>query len=177
MPRQGATARCRRHVREVERSLRRVRGAYGVAVSGAWDPRLPGVLVLPSGRSVRGRGLRAAVPSGPAPDAALHLLPRRPAPTPWPSRWVRWPDFWLPTDRGAALEALRWAWRAAQDGRVEVACGGGAGRTGTALACLAVVDGVPAEQAVAYVRAGYHRRAVEVPWQRRYVERFAAGTA
>jgi hypothetical protein len=33
---------------------------------------------------------------------------------------------------------------------VEIACGGGRGRTGTALACLAVLDGVPAEQAVAY---------------------------
>jgi protein-tyrosine phosphatase len=58
--------------------------------------------------------------------------------------------------------------------RVEVACGGGVGRTGTALACLAVLDGVPAERAVAWVREHYHRRAVETPWQRRFVARFGA---
>jgi protein-tyrosine phosphatase len=56
---------------------------------------------------------------------------------------------------------------------VEVACGGGRGRTGTALACLAVLDGVPAHEAVGYVRAHYDARAVETPWQRRYVRRFA----
>ena len=45
-------------------------------------------------------------------------------------------------------------------------------RTGTALACLAVLDGVPPRQAVAYVRERYDPRAVETPWQRRYVVRF-----
>ena len=55
---------------------------------------------------------------------------------------------------------------------MEVACGGGIGRTGTALACLAVLDGVAPREAVAYVCAGYDRRAVQTPWQRRYVERF-----
>jgi len=53
-----------------------------------------------------------------------------------------------------------------------VACGGGHGRTGTALACLAVLDGVPGRAAVGYVRAHYGQRAVEAPWQRRFVERF-----
>lgn len=57
--------------------------------------------------------------------------------------------------------------------RVEIACAGGRGRTGTALACLAIIDGVPAEDAVAFVRERYHRRAVETPWQRRYVRRFS----
>lgn len=55
---------------------------------------------------------------------------------------------------------------------MEVACHGGVGRTGTALACLAVLDGVPPGEAVAYVREHYARRAVETPWQRRYVSRF-----
>ena len=56
---------------------------------------------------------------------------------------------------------------------VEVACHGGRGRTGTALACIAVLDGVPPAQAVAFVRTHYDRRAIETPWQRRYVSRFA----
>ena len=64
------------------------------------------------------------------------------------------------------------AWQRAGTGRVEIACGGGRGRTGTALACLAIIDGVPPGDAVAFVRRGYDRRAVETPWQRRYVERF-----
>ncbi len=49
----------------------------------------------------------------------------------------------------------------------------GRGRTGTVLACLAVLDGVAADDAVDHVRRGYHPRAVETPWQRRYVRRFA----
>lgn len=68
--------------------------------------------------------------------------------------------------------ALREAWHRATNERVELACGGGRGRTGTALACLAVLDGVSAAEAVAYVREHYSLRAVENPWQRRYVDRF-----
>lgn len=56
--------------------------------------------------------------------------------------------------------------------RVEIACEGGHGPTGTALACLAVLDGVPNREAVAYVREHYSPRAVETPWQRRCVLRF-----
>lgn len=67
---------------------------------------------------------------------------------------------------------FREAWERAARERVEIACGGGRGRTGTALACLAVLDGVPAEDAVDFVRRNYDRHAVETPWQRRYVRRF-----
>ncbi|MGW0732067.1 protein-tyrosine phosphatase family protein [Streptomyces sp. NPDC002851] len=138
-----------------------------------WDPEANGVLCLPSGRLVRGRGLRGPLPEGPAPDFGLYLLGHEPPPVAWESRWLRWPDFRLPADRAEAREALRVVWERAVGERVEVACGGGVGRTGTALACLAVLDGVPAGEAVAYVRAHYARRAVETPWQRRYVARFA----
>ncbi|MEU8075425.1 protein phosphatase [Catellatospora citrea] len=139
-----------------------------------WQGDEPGVLRLPSGRLVRGRGLRRPLPDGPVPDFALHLLGGPPPETPRPARWVRWRDFWLPADRASFREALVEALDRAGAERVEVACGGGIGRTGTALACLAVLDGVPADRAVAYVRAGYHPRSVETPWQRRFVERFGA---
>jgi protein-tyrosine phosphatase len=92
----------------------------------------------------------------------------------WEAQWLRWPDFGLPVSRGEALRVLTQAWTHAAAGRVEIACGGGRGRTGTALACLAVLDGVPAREAVAFVRAHYDRHAVETPWQRRYVRHFAA---
>jgi hypothetical protein len=138
-----------------------------------WEPE-PGVIELPDGARLRGRGLRRGVPPGPSPEWVLHLLGARPAETPWPSRWVRWPDFRLPSDADDARDAFEEAHRRAAAGRrVEVACAGGIGRTGTALACIAQLGGVSAPDAVAWVRAHYHPRAVETPWQRRYVRRFA----
>ena len=91
---------------------------------------------------------------------------------PWAAVWVHWPDFWLPFDRQAASDAFTLAHQRALAGeRVEVACGGGRGRTGTALACIAPLAGVPAAQAVQWVRENYDPKAVETPWQRRCVQR------
>jgi len=136
-----------------------------------WHPG-PGVLELPSGRRVRGRGLRRPVPAGPDPHLGVYLLGRPPPPTAWESRWLRWPDFRLPSDPDAAASLLREVWDRAARERVEIACRGGRGRTGTALACLAVLDGVAADRAVAFVRERYAPGAVETPGQRRYVRRF-----
>ncbi|MET9922646.1 protein-tyrosine phosphatase family protein [Streptomyces sp. NPDC006435] len=141
-------------------------------MSEQWNTDDPAILALPSGRLVRGRGLRKPLPAGPEPEFGVYLLGRTPPPAGWESRWLRWPDFRLPADREAARVLLEEVWNRAADERVEVACGGGLGRTGTALACLAVLDGVPAADAVAFVRRGYHPRAVETPWQRRYVRNF-----
>ena len=141
-------------------------------VTARWEAGAAGVIRLPSGRLVRGRSLRRGVPAGPAPTFGLYLLGRVPPATTWEQRWLRWPDFWLPGDREQARRGLVEAWERAAMERVEVACGGGRGRTGTALACLAVLDGVPASGAVDFVRRAYDPRAVETPWQRRFVERF-----
>ncbi len=74
--------------------------------------------------------------------------------------------------RATPLDALHEARRRAAAGeRVEVACRGGVGRTGTALAALAVLDGLTPGDAVHWVRAAYHRRAVETPWQRWWLRR------
>ncbi|THV43231.1 protein-tyrosine phosphatase family protein [Glycomyces buryatensis] len=121
---------------------------------------------------VRGRGIGRPFPEGPLPEFGLYLLGEEPPAVEWDSRWVRWPDFRLPIDRIDARAALTEALERAATQRVEVACLGGHGRTGTALACLAVLDGVPGRQAVAYVREHYSPRAVETPWQRRFVARF-----
>jgi protein-tyrosine phosphatase len=105
-----------------------------------------------------------------AADFALLLAPG--PPPSWPHRRIRWPDFWVPRDTADALDALREAHdRVVAGQRVEVACGGGIGRTGTALAALAVLDGLTPGEAVAWVRAGYHPRAIETPWQRRWLSR------
>ncbi len=140
---------------------------------GGWGPAVPGVVRLPSGRTVRGRALRRPLPGGQVPAFAVYLLGARPPEVPWAARWVPWPDFGLPRHPRDARAALEEAWARAATERVEVACGGGRGRTGTALACLAVLDGVPADRAVAYIREHFDPRAVETPWQRRYVRRFA----
>lgn len=141
---------------------------------------LPGAIELPDGSRVRGRGLRNPTPDG-TPDYALYLgspkmrrkVMARPDAPPWPHEWLEWPDFRLPTSTERAVALIRDLHaRAASGERVEVACGGGIGRTGTVIACLAVLAGVPAAEAVAWTRANYHRRAVETPWQKRWVARF-----
>ncbi|MFF8956540.1 protein phosphatase [Streptomyces sp. NPDC014894] len=137
-----------------------------------WDPTTPGVLRLPSGRLLRGRALRHALPPGRTPHFAVYLLGKQPPEVPWETHWLRWPDFRLPANRPEARAVLAEAWSRSATERVELACGGGRGRTGTALACVAVLDGVPAAEAVAYVRRHYSSHAVETPWQRKYVLRF-----
>lgn len=137
-----------------------------------WDATAPGVLRLPSGRLVRGRGLRRSLPDGPTPTFALYLLGEEPPAVPWEAKWLRWPDFRLPADPAAARRAFEEALARAETERVEVACAGGQGRTGTALACLAILDGISSKEAVKYIRTNYSPRAVETPWQRRFVAKF-----
>ncbi|GAA2538243.1 protein-tyrosine phosphatase family protein [Pseudonocardia hydrocarbonoxydans] len=134
-----------------------------------------GHVVLPDGTVVRGRGRRDA-PADPPPEFGLYLHRRRGGWEPgWPAQWLDWPDFRTPRDRDAAAAAIEHAHRLARDGsRVEIACDGGTGRTGTVIACMAVLAGHPAEDAVAWTRAHYRPRAVETPWQRRWVLWFAA---
>ena len=130
-----------------------------------WDRSAPGILRLPSGRLVRGRALSRPLPDGPVPAFGVYLLGRRPPAVPWESRWLKWPDFRLPADEADVLPALTEAWQRAVAERVEIACAGGHGRTGTALACLAILDGVPGSEAVAFVREHYDPHAVETPGQ------------
>ncbi|GAA0587625.1 protein-tyrosine phosphatase family protein [Actinomadura livida] len=139
---------------------------------------LTGSLQLPDGTWIRGRGLRNPMPDGPVPGFGLYLghgkLRRRHEPAlTWPSVWLDWPDFRLPRDRDEAVRQIRALHERARSGEpVEVACGGGVGRTGTVVACLAVLSGVAPSEAVAWAREHHHPRAVETPWQRRWVAAF-----
>ncbi len=56
---------------------------------------------------------------------------------------------------------------------MEVGCLGGSGRTGTVLACMAVLAGVPPAQAVPWVRSAYRPEAVETAEQEAWVQWFA----
>jgi protein-tyrosine phosphatase len=103
------------------------------------------------------------------PEFGVYLLGRAPGRIEWDHRWVRWPDFRRPRSTDDAIDALVEAYRRAGSERVEIACGGGIGRTGSAMAVIAALAGVPQDDAVAWVRDRYHRRAVETPGQRRWV--------
>jgi len=139
-----------------------------------WNTTDDRVLALPSGRVVRGRGLQAHPDLSPDPDFGVYLLHAPVEGATWEHRWVEWPDFGIPTRPEAADLALAEAWRRTAGERVEVACMGGLGRTGTALACLCVLDGLSAAEAVSYVRAHYDAAAIETAEQAAYVAGFAA---
>lgn len=140
-------------------------------VSASWSDEI-GVVVLLDGRRVRGRALADRPPPELEPDFGLYLVGKPPPEMSWETRWLNWPDLGLPHDATDANNALEEAFARSLLQRVEIACRGGIGRTGTALACLAVLAGTPPEDAVAYIRARYRPNAVETPWQRRYVRRF-----
>lgn len=165
--------------------------AVDLGHAGSVAEPLTGAISLPDGTVVRGRGRREPLPAGPLPDFGLYLgrppdrarrFPRdrsgrtdwRPD---WPAEWIDWPDFSVPRDDALAAEAIQGAFLRARSGqRVEVACVGGTGRTGTVLACMAILAGHPGEEAVTWVRQHYRARAVETPGQRRWVRWFAAFT-
>ncbi|MFC6083776.1 protein-tyrosine phosphatase family protein [Sphaerisporangium aureirubrum] len=142
--------------------------------------RLTGALRLPDGTWIRGRGLRDPLPAGPTPAYGLYLgstrLRRRHQATlQWPCDWIPWPDFLLPADRHTAARAITSLHDRARAGTsAEVACGGGVGRTGTVLACMVTLTGLSPDEALAWVREHHHPRAVETPWQRRWIAWFAA---
>ncbi|WP_432559385.1 protein-tyrosine phosphatase family protein [Granulicoccus sp. GXG6511] len=135
-----------------------------------WRQTEARVVLLPTGRLIRGRPFRNS--PGEAADWTLLLsgVPSRRAP--YPSRWVCWPDFWVPIPRVAAASAFREAYERSVVEKVDVTCRGGVGRTGTALAAIAMLDGLSAMEAMRLVRSTYHPRAVETPWQRRWLEKF-----
>jgi len=146
---------------------------------------LRGAIALPDGTLIRGRGRSQPLPEGPQPEFGLYpgkspdrtlRLPGRPRWRPvWPAEWVDWPDFGTPRDDAAAAAAIEHAYLRAKAGhRVEVACGGGTGRTGTVLACMAILARHPAADALTWTRQNYRPRAVETAGQRRWIQWFAA---
>jgi hypothetical protein len=93
----------------------------------------------------------------------------------WPAEVMEWPDLGVPSAPREAAAQIRDAFIRAKAGeRVEVGCLGGRGRTGTVLACMAVLAGVSAAEAVTWVRSNYDAAAVETPQQEEWVLWFAA---
>jgi protein-tyrosine phosphatase len=139
-------------------------------------------VTLPDGTVILGQGRLDIVPSQrpKPPDFALYLDKRwynDPEVT-WPFRAIDWEDFGLPVDDEEVFTATVDVYRRARDGElVEVACYGGVGRTGTVLACLAILAGVSPSGAVAWVREHYHPSAVETVEQEQLIARFAERAA
>ena len=92
----------------------------------------------------------------------------------WSASIIEWDDFGIPSDPENAFDQITAAFHRAKQGtRVEVGCAGGTGRTGTILACMAVLAGVPASVAVTWVREHYSIYAVETEAQEAWVTWFA----
>ena len=133
------------------------------------------VVELADGTSVTAVSFLAGDPYGreTAPSFGLYLDARW-AP-PWPHELVAWPDFGVPDDLDALTTALEGLLARARGGEVvEIGCWGGHGRTGTALACLAILTGTPRDGAVDWVRARYCSHAVETDEQRAFVGAFGS---
>jgi hypothetical protein len=129
-------------------------------------------VIFPDGTRVLASGWLERKPGTVAPDFGLYLDPQW---TPWwSSVMLDWPDFGVPADRDDADREIASAFERARRGeRVEVACVGGHGRTGTVLACMAILAGVPSGEAVTWVRETYCQRAVQEPSQQYWIERFS----
>lgn len=127
-------------------------------------------VVLPGGAQIVAASFDPQAPYArdEIPDYGLYLDPRW-AP-PWPNNHVDWPDFGVPDEAAGLKDKLRSLLARSRAGqRVEIGCLGGHGRTGTALAILAVLDGIPADRAVAWVREHYCPEAVETAAQEAFV--------
>jgi hypothetical protein len=132
------------------------------------------VVQLPDGTTVTAVSFDANDPyrRDEPPDFGLYLDARW-AP-PWPHAHLDWPDFGVPAAPEPAVPALRdLLLRARLGQRVEIGCLGGHGRTGTALAWLAVLTGEAPDRAVSWVRDNYCPDAVETDEQEAFVARLA----
>jgi Protein-tyrosine phosphatase len=128
------------------------------------------VVILPDGTEVTAASFDAKDPYArdQAPDYGLYFDQKWSPP--WAHDHLDWPDFGVPDDATTAVGALCSVLERARAGeRAEVGCLGGHGRTGTALACLAILTGCPPSEAVAWVRAIYCADAIETAEQEAFV--------
>lgn len=97
-------------------------------------------MILPDGTALTAVSFDPSDPySGRQPDYGLYLDDRWQAP--WSHDHLAWPDFDVPDPQAARDALVSLLERARQGQAVEIGCLGGHGRTGTALACLAVLAG------------------------------------
>ena len=85
------------------------------------------------------------------------------------------PDYGVPDEAGlrAILAQMLEAMRAAPNDAYHIGCKAGIGRTGTVMACLAIMAGAVEGDPVAWLRAAYFQGAIETPGQEAFVRGFA----
>ncbi|HVE75659.1 MAG TPA: phosphatase [Actinomycetota bacterium] len=142
---------------------------------GSFSDVKDGLVTFPDGTSVRACGVRQRAEDDEWREFGLYMDPIW-DPT-WESETLDWPDFGVPAYDEDAVRAITEAFGRAKAGaHVEIGCIGGLGRTGTVLACMSILAGVPPEDAVQWVRKNYLPNAVENPDQVAWVKKFAALT-
>ena len=142
-----------------------------------WSKHESGVVAFSSGARIRGRSIRHHNADRSSPDYTLVLssfYPRHPPKA--EVHWIKWPEFCLPVNKLKALHALNVILKRGAYSRVDIACRGGVGRTGTALACIATLDGMDPTNTLKLIRDTYHPRAAETPWQQWYISNFSSTT-
>ena len=127
---------------------------------------------LPDGTRVTAHSIFERQQDDPRRDFGLYMDERW-KPT-WPAEVIDWADFGVPASPETAAKQIADTFARAKDGqRVEIGCVGGLGRTGTVLACMVVLAGVPPAEAVEWVRTNYNKAAIENAEQETWVHRFA----
>jgi protein-tyrosine phosphatase len=86
------------------------------------------------------------------------------------------PDYGVPDEAGlrAVIAQMLEAMRAAPNDAYHIGCKAGIGRTGTVMACLAIMAGAVEGDPVAWLRAAYFQGAIETPGQEAFVRGFTA---
>jgi protein-tyrosine phosphatase len=84
------------------------------------------------------------------------------------------PDYGVPDEAAlrAVLAQMLEAMRAAPNDAYHIGCKAGIGRTGTVMACLAIMADAVEGDPVAWLRAAYFQGAIETPGQEAFVRRF-----
>jgi protein-tyrosine phosphatase len=84
------------------------------------------------------------------------------------------PDYGVPDEAAlrAILAQMLEAMRTAPNDAYHIGCKAGIGRTGTVMACLAIMAGAVEGDPVAWLRAAYFQGAIETPGQEEFVRRF-----
>jgi Protein-tyrosine phosphatase len=130
-------------------------------------------VTFPDGTTVFGLNIDDRRGDDRPPDFGLYL-DRAWKPT-WDATVIDWDDFeGSPPSKPLLFKEIERAFRKAQSRKwVEVGCLAGIGRTGTALACMAVISGVSADESVCWIRHYYDPYAVEGEEQESLIAEFA----
>ena len=89
------------------------------------------------------------------------------------NEFINWPDFNAPSHPKLAFYQIASAYQLALKANVEIGCIGGHGRTGTILACMAILDkDLDPDQAIDFTRSTYCNLAIETSSQESYIDLF-----